>query len=140
MSSAAIIGVIAGTIVVIGVMGFDRLRIDDPVGALSVHLLNGIWGTLALGLFYDDQIATNIAGLATGLSPISQTIEQFIGIVGVAIWAFGLSFIFFYIIRLTIDLRVSADEEREGLDIGEHGISAYPDFATNASGGGHGRR
>lgn len=133
--SAAIIGLIAGVLVVFGIMGFDRLRIDDPVGALSVHLLNGIWGTLALGLFYNEQIATNIAGLQTGLSIFAQTLEQLKGIVGVGIWAFSLSFLFFYIIRMTIGLRVSVDEEREGLDIGEHGISAYPDFATHDFGG-----
>lgn len=137
--SAAIIGLVAGALVVIGVMGFDRLRIDDPVGALSVHLINGIWGTLALGLFYSEEIATDIAGLATGLSPIAQTFEQLKGVIGVAIWAFGLSLIFFYVIRLTLGLRVSVDEEREGLDIGEHGISAYPDFASHSSGGGYGK-
>jgi Amt family ammonium transporter len=56
---------VAGVLVVLSVLFFDRMRIDDPVGALSVHLVNGVWGTLALGLFYDDAIATNVAGLAT---------------------------------------------------------------------------
>lgn len=133
--AAAIIGLIAGVLVVAGIMAFDRLRIDDPVGALSVHLLNGIWGTLALGLFYNEQIATDVAGLATGLSIFGQTIEQLKGIIGVGIWAFGLSFVFFYVIRLTLGLRVSIDDEREGLDISEHGISAYPDFTTHNFGG-----
>jgi Amt family ammonium transporter len=80
--SAAIIGLIAGVLVVAGIMIFDRLRIDDPVGALSVHLLNGIWGTLALGLFYSEQVAKDIAGLATGLSTFAQTMEQLKGVIG----------------------------------------------------------
>lgn len=133
MPSAALIGLIAGALVVLAVMGFDRIRIDDPVGAISVHLVNGIWGTLALGLFYDEQIATDVAGLATGLSPAAQTLEQLKGIVSVGVWAFGVSLVLFYLIKVVMGLRVSAEEEWEGLDIGEHGISAYPDFATHAS-------
>jgi Amt family ammonium transporter len=131
--SSAIIGGIAGILVVLGVMGFDRLRIDDPVGALSVHLLNGIWGTLALGIFYDNDIATTVAALATGLPPIEQVFVQLKGIIAVAIWSFGLSVIVFMFIKLTLGLRVATDEESEGLDIGEHGITAYPDFVTHAS-------
>lgn len=139
--SAALIGLIGGVLVVFAVLAFDRVRVDDPVGALSVHLVNGIWGTLALGLFYDEEIATNIAALATGLSRGAQTFEQLKGIVGVGVWAFGASLIFFYAIKATMGLRVSAEEEMEGLDVGEHGISAYPDFATHASGygGGYGK-
>lgn len=133
ISSAAIIGLVAGILVVIGVMSFDRLHIDDPVGALSVHLLNGIWGTLALGLFYDEQIATTIAGLPTGLMPLEQTMEQLKGIASVAIWTFSLSLILFWLIRITLGLRVEPEEELEGLDIGEHGMSAYPDFVLHAS-------
>jgi Amt family ammonium transporter len=137
--SAALIGLLGGVLVVFAVIGFDRVRIDDPVGALSVHLVNGVWGTLALGLFYDEDVATNIAALATGLSRGAQTLEQLKGILGVGAWAFGASLIFFYAIKATMGLRVGAEEEMEGLDIGEHGISAYPDFATHSStfGGGY---
>lgn len=133
--SAAIIGLIAGILVVIGVISFDRLHLDDPVGALSVHLLNGTWGTLALGLFYDNDIATTIAGLPTDLTFLEQTAEQVKGIVSVAAWAFSSSFIIFWLIHLAIGLRVEPEEEHEGLDIGEHGMSAYPDFVIHAPGG-----
>lgn len=138
--AAAIIGSIAGVMVVFGVMWFDRLHIDDPVGALSVHLLNGIWGTLALGVFYDNQIATSVAALPTGLSPLTQTFVQLKGIIGVGLWSFGLSLMIFLLIKYTLGLRVTTDEEREGLDIGEHGITAYPDFVSHvSSGGGYGK-
>ena len=69
VGSGAVIGLIGGVLVVLGVIGFDKAKIDDPVGALSVHLLNGIWGTLALGLFYDDKIAKDVAGLANRAEP-----------------------------------------------------------------------
>ncbi len=137
--SAAIIGLVGGVIVVFAVLGFDKLKIDDPVGALSVHLVNGLWGTLALGLFYDNDVATNIAALATGLSPVAQTMVQLKGMLYVGVYAFFASLVFWYAIKVTIGVRVSAEEEIEGLDIGEHGISAYPDFATHPSymGGGY---
>jgi len=106
-----------------------------------VHLVNGIWGTLALGLFYDNDVATNVAALATGLSRGAQTLAQLKGILGVGIYAFGVSLVFWYAIKATMGVRVTAEEELEGLDIGEHGISAYPDFATHSSrfGGGYGK-
>jgi len=120
-------------LVVLGVLLFDKLRVDDPVGALAVHLLNGIWGTLALGLFYDNDVATNIAALATGLSRLDQTLVQLKGIVAVGAFTVAISAVFWLAIKLTLGLRVSEEEEVEGLDVGEHGISAYPDFATHPS-------
>jgi len=141
IASSAWIGLIGGVLVVFAVLAFDKIKIDDPVGALSVHLVNGIWGTLALGLFYDNDVATNVAALATGLSRGAQTLAQLKGILGVAIYAFGASLVFWYAIKATMGVRVTAEEEHEGLDIGEHGISAYPDFATHSSrfGGGYGK-
>ena len=112
-------------LVVLSVLAFDKIRIDDPVGALSVHLVNGVWGTLALGLFYDDGIATSVAALATGLSPFAQFLSQLQGVVYVGIFTFGASVVVWYAIKLTLGVRVSPEEEEEGLDIGEHGMHAY---------------
>ena len=131
--SGALIGLIAGVLVVLAVLAFDRVKLDDPVGALSVHLVNGIWGTLALGIFYDTQIATDIAALATGLSPMAQVMVQLKGIVYVGVFTLSASLVFWYAIKLTMGLRVSPEEEIEGLDIGEHGSPAYPDFALHGS-------
>ncbi|MDX2191340.1 MAG: ammonium transporter [Bacteroidota bacterium] len=110
-----IIGLVAGIIVVLSVITFDRLKLDDPVGALSVHLVCGIWGTLAVGLF----------GSKAGLQ---QVVIQLIGIVSIGLAAFVAAFAIFFIIKSTIGIRVSKDEEIYGLDGGEHGMEAYPDF------------
>jgi Amt family ammonium transporter len=133
IEAGALIGLIGGVLVVLAVVGFDKVRIDDPVGALSVHLVNGLWGTLALGVFYDNEVATNIAALATGLSPFAQVLVQLKGILYVGAFSFGASLVVWYAIKLTLGVRVSAEEEFEGLDVGEHGMSAYPDFATHPS-------
>ncbi|HLT08824.1 MAG TPA: hypothetical protein VK014_14945, partial [Cyclobacteriaceae bacterium] len=115
---SALIGFIGGGLVVFAVIFFDRIRIDDPVGAISVHLVCGIWGTLAIGLF---------GNLASG----AQLLSQLIGIVSVAIFCLGFSFIVFYSLKKTIGIRVPEQEEIEGLDINEHGMYGYPDFAPN---------
>jgi len=94
------------------------LKLDDPVGAVAVHLICGIWGTLAVGIF------GNMAG-------IDQFITQLIGVGAYAAFCIVTSFIIFYILKLTLGLRVSAKEETEGLDIHEHGMDAYPDFGLN---------
>jgi len=133
IGASALIGLVGGVIAVLAVVAFDKVRLDDPVGALSVHLVNGVWGTLALGLFYDNDVATNIAALATGLSRGAQFMVQLKGVIYVGAFAFGLSMLFWYAIKLTVGVRVSAEEEFEGLDMGEHGNQAYPDFATHAS-------
>ncbi len=124
------IGIIAGIIVVLAVIMFDKLKLDDPVGALSVHLVCGVFGTLALGLFYDNQVATDVAALATGLSRGAQTLVQLKGIVSVGLFVFLISLIVWVMLKVTLGIRVSAEEESEGLDIGEHGNEAYPDFTT----------
>ncbi len=128
IKSGAIIGLIAGVLVVLAVIFFDKVKLDDPVGALAVHLVNGVFGTLALGLFYNTEIAKSVAALDTGLTPMAQTIQQLKGIVLVGAVVFPLSLVFWYIIKAAMGIRVSAEEELEGLDIGEHGNEAYPDF------------
>ena len=131
VGSAAIIGLVGGVLVVLGVIGFDKLKIDDPVGALSVHLLNGVWGTLALGLFYDNKIAGDVAGLPTDLSRGAQFFEQLKGVLSVGVFTFAISIVFWLILKATLGIRVHAEEEINGLDISEHGNDAYPDFVAN---------
>ena len=109
-----LIGAIGGCIVVIGVSMFDKLKIDDPVGALSVHLLNGIWGTVAVAIFAS-----------------SDTISfwgQIKGILLIGSFAFISSFIILFIINKIMPLRASDEDELEGLDVNECGLEAYPEF------------
>ena len=122
-ASAVAIGAIAGVIVVLAVVFFDRIKIDDPVGAVSVHGICGAWGTLAAGLF-------NIGG--TSLSIVGV---QALGIAACFLWTFPTTFILFKVVDKTIGLRVSPEEELEGLDLAEHGGVAYPDFGLSSHGG-----
>ncbi len=116
---ALIIGIIAGIILVFSVEFIDqKLKVDDPVGAISVHGVNGAFGTLAVGLFATD------SGLFYG-GGASLLFTQLIGVIAIFIWAFGLGLILFKIIKATIGLRVSKRIEEEGLDVYEHGESAY---------------
>lgn len=115
-TSSFIIGLIAGVIVVFSVVIIDRLHIDDPVGAISVHGVCGAWGTLAAGLF-------NMEGVTIGIIT-----TQLLGIAAAFIWAFGTAFILFKAIDKTIGLRISEEDELLGVDIVEHGIQAYNDF------------
>lgn len=125
------IGLIGGILVVLSVLAFERiLKIDDPVGAISVHGVCGLWGTLACGLFSAEAVL-NIGSANTGLfygGGLSQLISQFIG-AGVAfVWAFGMGLVLFKTIQATIGLRVTEAEEVQGLDIGEHGMESYAGF------------
>ena len=129
VGSAAVIGLIAGVLVVFAVLMFDKLKIDDPVGALSVHLVNGIFGTLAVGLFAQDKIT----GTATGNGLLfgggfKLLAAQAAGVVAVGVFTFIVAFAVWSVIKMVMGLRVSAEEEIAGLDIGEHGTKAYPDF------------
>ena len=110
-----IIGFIAGVIVVFAVILFDKIKLDDPVGALSVHLVCGIFGTLAVG----------VLGEKAGLE---QLWSQLIGVVAIAIFVSGTTTLIWFGIKSTIGIRVSEDEEFGGLDLGEHAMEAYPDF------------
>jgi Amt family ammonium transporter len=139
ITSGAIIGLIAGVLVVLAVIFFDKVKLDDPVGALAVHLVNGVFGTLALGLFYSYDVASNIAALppvdaagktipAEQWGAMAQTMVQLKGIVYVGGFVFVISLVIWYVLKAAMGIRVSAEEETEGLDIGEHGNEAYPDF------------
>ncbi len=110
-----LIGAIGGALVVVAVPFFDKLRIDDPVGALSVHLVNGIWGTLAVGIFASN--GDNIT-----------LFNQVKGIVVVGVFAFTTSLVVLFIINKLFALRASKDEEMQGLDVQECGLEAYPEF------------
>ncbi len=109
---SVIIGLISGAVVVFAVLFFDKMKLDDPVGATSVHLVCGILGTLFVGIF---------GNLASG----AQLMSQLIGVIAIGLFVFPLSFGFFYLLKVTMGIRVTAKEEQEGLDIAEHGMKAY---------------
>jgi Amt family ammonium transporter len=144
--SSAIIGIVAGIIVVFAVTFFDRIKIDDPVGATSVHLVCGVWGTLAVGLF---SVGPNVvlrgdtplypSGPAAGLffgGGLTQLLHQLVGIVTVGGMTVLLSTIFWLALKATLGIRVTPEEELEGLDIGEHGMEAYSGFLKETGAGG----
>ncbi|MEP0713270.1 ammonium transporter [Algoriphagus sp.] len=117
VNSSIIIGLIGGGLIVLAVVFFDKVKIDDPVGAISVHLVGGIWGTLAVGIFGD-------------LAGIGQLVSQLIGVVAVGVFCVIFAGAIFFVLKKTIGIRVDEAEETEGLDINEHSMRAYPDFAT----------
>ncbi|MCR5451757.1 MAG: ammonium transporter [Lachnospiraceae bacterium] len=134
-AGAAIIGAVSGLLVVFGVWFNDRVtHVDDPVGAVAVHLVNGVWGTLAVGLFAT-QTAPGfaLAGIGEGLfygGGVKQLGIQFFGMGVTALWTLVTILIVFFLIKKTIGLRVSEEEEIEGLDVMEHGLtSAYAGFS-----------
>jgi len=123
--SAVIIGAIAGIIVVFSVSILESIQIDDPVGAISVHLVNGIWGTFAVGLFALD------GGLFVGGSP-EQLISQMVGILSIGGFTVMMSALFWLTLKFTIGIRVTPEAEIEGLDISEHAMEAYSGFIKEA--------
>ena len=126
---AIVIGLIGGAIVVFGALLLDRLRIDDPVGAFPVHGMNGIWGTLAVGLFATPELSGGLGG--PGLfygGGLKQLAVQALGVASVVAFVVVGMGLVFLVIKKTIGLRVSKEEELRGLDIGEHGLEAYAGF------------
>ena len=117
-TDAILIGVIAGGLIVGAVALVDKIRLDDPVGAIAVHLICGIWGTLAVGIF------GNLAGF-------DQFLNQLIGVAAYAVFCLATSFIILFTLKKVAGIRVSEAEEINGLDDYEHGMSAYPDFRLN---------
>jgi Amt family ammonium transporter len=125
--AALVIGFIGGVIVVLAVLGFDRIRIDDPVGAIAVHGVCGVWGTLSIGLFarYDDAfLGREDAGLFYG-GGLDQLAMQAVMVIIVIAWVAVTTGALFAILKSTIGLRVSPDEELDGLDVREHGTPGY---------------
>jgi Amt family ammonium transporter len=112
--ASIIVGLIAGALVVFAIVTFDKLKIDDPVGAISVHGVCGVWGTLAVGIFGGANFMT-----------------QLIGTVAVSAFAFGFAYVLFLILKVTLGIRVDEEEEVNGLDVAEHGAPAYADFQTH---------
>jgi Amt family ammonium transporter len=129
--SSLIIGVISGALVVFAVVFFDSLKLDDPVGATSVHLACGVFGTLAVGLFAKAGVTTmaSVNGLFNG-GGLSLLGTQAAGVLTVAAFVFPASLLIWVILKKTIGIRVSLEEEITGLDIGEHGNMAYPEFLS----------
>ena len=130
---AAIIGIVAGVLVVGAIIFVERyLKVDDPVGAVSVHGVNGLWGLIALGLFADGSYGegwNGVAGTVRGLfygGGGGQLAAQAIDAAVVFIWAFGLMYVFFRVQKEVQGIRVTRDEEMIGLDLPEMGVPAYP--------------
>ncbi|MBI3046996.1 MAG: ammonium transporter [Acidobacteria bacterium] len=131
VGSAFVIGIIAGMLVVASVLFFDRIRVDDPVGAVSVHMANGVWGTLALGLFANPSVSPAAAVAKPGLlmgGGLAQLLPQIYGVLAVGAFVSVASLIGWTVIKMIVGLRVSPEEELDGLDLGEHANVAYPDF------------
>ncbi len=135
LQSSLLIGLIAGGLVVLSVIGLDRLKVDDPVGAISVHLINGVFGTLCVGLFAQQGITelATVNGLLSG-GGWHLFVIQVIGVLACGVFVFTLSSLAWLILKVTVGIRVSLQEEIIGLDIGEHGNSAYPEFVTRKPG------
>ncbi len=133
--AAVVIGLIAGILVVIGVYTLEGLKVDDPVGAVSVHGVNGIWGLISVGIFADGTYGNYLTeepfvkGLLYG-GGAGQLIAQVIGAAAAGLWAFLCGYIVFKVLDAIMGIRVSPHEEIGGLDVVEHGGSAYPDFYT----------
>jgi Amt family ammonium transporter len=133
--AAVIIGAAAGLVVVLAVLFFDRVKIDDPVGAISVHGVCGALGTLAVGVFGAPRLVEGLGtpGLVYG-GGLAQLGTQALGVVAVLGWTLAASAVVFGAIKLTAGLRVEPEEELEGLDIGEHGMFGYPEAFLGPTG------
>ena len=129
ITDSVFIGLIAGALVVEAVITFDKLHIDDPVGATSVHLVNGIWGTLAVGLFANPAVQDGVTGLFHG-GGFRQLGVQVLGVAVVGAFTVALSAALWFVTRAVLGMRVSPDEEYMGLDKSEMGLEAYPSDVT----------
>jgi Amt family ammonium transporter len=145
IGSAALIGLIAGILVIIAVDSLDRLRIDDPVGAISVHLVCGVWGTAAVGLF---SVGPQLKGSSNfvpylqgpsqgllvggGLGGLNQLLVQLLGIAAVGLFAILTNWLVWSLIQALFGLRVSREAELKGLDLSEHGMQAYSGFVMKS--------
>ena len=136
--AALVIGFGAGAIVVVGTLAVERLRIDDPVGAIAAHGMAGVWGTLALGLFTMPSLAERLGTGTGGLfytGSLSQLGTQALGLLAVGAFTFGASFLVLWAMRATFGIRTDAEAESAGLDVSEHGMWGYPELFTPVPGG-----
>lgn len=122
--SSLVIGAIAGILIVIAVPLFDSLKADDPVGAIAVHGVCGTFGTIAVGIFAEK------GGLLYG-GGLELLGVQTLGVIAVSLWGFGTTYALFYILKKTVGIRVTVEEEMEGLDFAEHGMAAYNEMESN---------
>ena len=129
IGNSLLIGAVAGVLVVFAVLFFDRVKVDDPVGATSVHLCCGVFGTLCIGLFAQEGVTTLSTknGLFYG-GGAGLLGTQLLGIAAVGAFVFAVSLVLWWVLKKTMGIRVTREEEIAGLDIGEHGNHAYPDF------------
>jgi len=131
-AGALLIGIISGIVVVFSVLGLDKMKIDDPVGAISVHGFCGVVGTILLGFLHSESGVFYAAKTSDGISFLEV---QALGVISIVAWAFCSAFIIIKIIDIVFKLRVTEEEEFQGLDYTEHGASAYADFNIRQSGG-----
>jgi ammonium transporter, Amt family len=136
--AAIVIGLVAGAIVVLGVLFVERLGIDDPVGAISAHGMAGVWGTLSLGFLTVPKLASNLETGGGGLfygGGFHQLGVQVLGLVAVGAFTFGVSFGLLYLFKVTVGIRTEPEVETAGLDVSEHGMWGYPEFYIPVPGG-----
>jgi len=136
--AAIVIGAVAGAIVVVGVLGVERIGIDDPIGAIAAHGMAGVWGTLAVGFLalpsQAERLATGSAGLFYG-GGFHQLGVQVLGLAAVGAFTFTISFGVLWVMKVTVGIRTDAETETAGLDISEHGMWGYPEFYIPVPGG-----
>jgi len=136
--AAIVIGLIAGAVAVLGVLLVERARIDDPIGAVAVHGLAGVWGTLATGIFAVPALAENLATGTGGFvytGSLHQVGVQALGLAAVGAFTFAASFAALWLMKATIGIRVAPEVETAGLDVSEHGMWGYPEFYIPVPGG-----
>ena len=127
--AAVVIGAIAGVVVVFSVLLLESLKVDDPVGAISVHGTCGALGTILLGVFHNEQGLLYAVDKGAAFKFLGV---QALGVIAVLVWCVITGYILFSTIKVVVGLRVSQEEEMEGLDLREHGASAYPDFSVSS--------
>src|SRR5205823_9532524 len=136
--AAVVIGLVSGLIAVTGVLFVERIGIDDPIGAVSVHGMAGVWGTLATGLFAVPLLAKNLATGQGGLvytGSFHQVGVQLLGLAAVGAFTFSASFGSLWVMNAIWGIRVETDAETDGLDVHEHGMWGYPEFYIPVPGG-----
>jgi Amt family ammonium transporter len=136
--AAVVIGFVAGTIVVFGVLLVEKIGIDDPIGAIAAHGMAGVWGTLSLGFLTVPSLATKLATGKGGLfygGGLHQLGTQALGLAAVGAFTFGASFLVLLLFKVTVGIRTEAHVEAAGLDVSEHGMWGYPEFYIPVPGG-----